>query len=65
MCWFFGRWRFLTNGDHHFVGVAFVFGGLGLLVIGLRRWLLGVLVVEDDGVIVVGVDLLICLCVHL
>jgi len=65
VCRFFGRWRFLTNGDYNLVGFAVVIFGLGLIAFGLRFWLLGGLVLKDCGVVVCGVDLLICLCVHL
>ena len=49
VCRFFGRWRFLTNGDYNLVGFAVVFWGLGLIAFGLRFGLLGGLVLKDVG----------------
>jgi hypothetical protein len=64
MSLFFGRWRFLTNGDNNFVGFFAIVLVCGLIAFGLRLGLLGGLVLNDCGVVVVGVNLLICLCVH-
>ncbi len=56
---FFGRWRFLTNGDDNFVRFAFViFGALVFALVASGLVLAGGLlsalafVLDDDGVTV-------------
>ena len=61
MYWFFGRWRFLSNGNYNFIGLALILG-LGLFTFGLLRGLIGDLILNNCYIF--SVVFLFCLCVH-